>query len=172
MLASDLDGGCPPSPAAPSNKGRSKPAHFPWRAVAARRSLRNTSVRSLFLPLLPPFACPLLSLQNKRALRALSTCGTSQDSRTTTGLSCYLVTCGYSRDERRRNSPSSYPERSTRPFCTTTLRRPLKRTCQSNFSTDADKSSESRTLRRISRKLRFSLAGSSLIVSPAISFSY
>src|SRR5690349_13919999 len=43
----------------------------------------------------------LLSWQNKKPCAVLRTCSTSQGSRIATGLSCYLVMCGYSRETRR-----------------------------------------------------------------------
>src|SRR5205085_1318814 len=105
---------------------------------------------------LQPFLCDLLDrfhplllpgrLTTKKALRSAGTSPTLRRARLRRPA-CLVINCwlSYSRDMRRRNSPSSYPDRNTRPFCTTTLKRPLKRTCQSSFSNDAESTSESRT---------------------------
>lgn len=65
---------------------------------------------------------------------------------------------------RCRKYPSSYPDFSTRPFCITTLTRPVKRSESNNCSIDADNTSASRTFRRNSPKFLSSIELSGFLV--------
>src|SRR5579862_4063262 len=56
-----------------------------------------------------------------------------------------------------RKNPSSYPDFSTRPFCTTTLTLPLKCRAFNRCSIAADNTSAARTFRRNSTKFFSSL---------------
>src|SRR6185437_4385382 len=84
---------------------------------------------------------------------------------------CYLTSLTVSASTlpawfRRRKYPSSYPDFRIRPFCTTTLTRPVKRSVCSSRSMDADSTSASCTLRRKSTNISSSVGASPLFMSP------
>src|SRR5256885_4985827 len=62
-----------------------------------------------------------------------------------------------------RKYPSSYPDFSTRPFCTTTLSFPLKWISHNRRSIEADNNSAERTLRRNSTKCAVPLSDCVLV---------
>src|SRR5579871_2930121 len=65
---------------------------------------------------------------------------------------------------RHRKYPSSYPDFRIRPFCTTTLNRPVKRSTCNNRSRDADSTSAPCTLRRNSTNACSSLGASTVFI--------